>query len=368
MIRILILTETFAGYGHYKAAQALKKGLETVIPQIEVKIICTLPLISKKLEAFLGKCYLRILQLTPHIWGTIYQADARYSLQLRQMIKHILKPVLIPIIESVRPHVILCTHALCLSTCAMLKKKMKPSYRLGAVVTDFDIHPYWIESEVDFYLLSHSKIKQKLANQVPADIYDTGIPIDPSFAFTDHHPAEIRKKLGWAPDRLTILITGGGIGLGPLPKIIDTLAPLISQYPIQLVTVSGKNQQLLQQLKHLYHEPHFYHYGFVQTMPEFMTGADLIITKSGGLTCSEALARSLPLLINQPIPGQEEKNSLYLIEEKVAIRQDQVSLLSQEIVRFFESPSLLTYMKKRTQTIAKPYSAFHAAETITQYL
>lgn len=368
MKRILILTETFAGYGHYQAALALKKGIEMILPKVEAKIICTLPLISKKLENLLGTCYLQILQHTPKMWGTLYQADARYSLPIRQLLKHLLKPTLLSIIKSFRPNLIICTHALCLSTCAMLKSQKHFSYYLGAVITDFDIHPYWLESGVDFYLLSHFQLKQKLETFLSTHAYDTGIPIDPTFATSQKAPIQIRQKLGWALDRLTILIMGGGIGLGPYPQIVSTLIPVISHYPIQLVTISGKNELLFYKLKQQFQHPYVYHYGFVQNIPEFMAGADLIISKPGGLTCSEALASSLPILICKPLPGQEEKNSHYLVQAKVAIRQDCIAHLPKEIIRLTKFPSILSEMKKRAQTIAKPYSAIHAAKALSQYL
>lgn len=369
MNRVLILTETFAGYGHYHAALALKKGLERMGPGFDVNIVCTLPLISKNLESLLGNCYLRMLRYAPKMWGAAYESDARFNRWLRKLIKLQLAPKLIPIIEAARPQVIICTHALCLGACAMLKTKITPTFRLGAAVTDFNLHPFWMEPGVDFYLLSHPEMKQKLAQNLDVPSHVTGIPIDPSFSQPRPTPQEARKKMGWNPERLTVLVMGGGIGLGPLPHIMRSLHSLLPKYPFQLVTITGKNDRLRQELDRRYaQEPHVHCYGFVEQMAEIMAGADLILTKPGGMTSSEALASSLPLLICKPLPGQEEHNSHYLIHEQVAIRQDQIPLLPQELVRLIENPSLLETMRQRAKEIAKPHSAIHAAEIIAEYL
>ncbi|MBA4602504.1 MGDG synthase family glycosyltransferase [Thermoactinomyces mirandus] len=371
MDKILILTETVAGYGHYSAAYSLKKGLQLTYPKGKVQIICVLPLISKPLESFINKCYIQTLRYAPNLWGAAYQRDSQFSKLFRDPMGKFVANKLRTIIEETNPGVIVCTHAFCLSACAYLKSHSSSSnFRLGAVVTDFDVHSFWVHPAVDFYITAHDEIGMKISQKSnQADIYSTGIPINPDFSIRQKEKKEARRWIRIDPERFTVLLMGGGSGIGPLQSCISSLKQSIADHHAQLVIITGKNRALYGELsRQISNQRHVYLFSFVHNMVDFMCAADFIITKPGGMTSSEALATGLPMVICKPIPGQEENNSRFLLNKNVAIRQDEPKNLPREFSFFMEHPEPLHKMQSNASQVGKPQSAIHAAEIVTNYL
>lgn len=371
MDKILILTETVAGYGHYSAAYSLKQGLKMIYPEGEVRIICVLPLISRPLESFINKCYMQTLRYAPNLWGAAYQRDSRFSKLFRDPMGKFVANKLRNIIEGINPSVIVCTHAFCLSACAYLKShSLSGSFRLGAVVTDFDIHSFWIHPAVDFYISAHDEIGMKISQEgSQANIYPTGIPIHPDFSIRRKERQDARRCIRIDPERFTVLLMGGGSGIGPLQSCISALQQSLADHHIQLLIITGKNKALYEELsKQLRNQPHVYLFSFVHNMVDFMCASDFIITKPGGMTSSEALATGLPIVICKPIPGQEENNSRFLLDKNVAIRQDKPKNLPKDLSYFIEHPAPLFEMQSNAAQVGKPQSAINAAEIITNYL
>lgn len=371
MDKILILTETVAGYGHFSAASSLKKGLELKYPDSEVQIVCILPLISKQLESLINKCYLQTLRYAPNLWGACYQRDSRFSKLFRDPMGKFVAHKLRSIIEGFNPQVIICTHAFCLSACAYLKSHTSCNhFRLGAVVTDFDVHSFWVHPAVDFYITAHeeigSKIRQK-ENQ--ADIYDTGIPINPAFLTERKEKKEARKTIGIDPHLFTILLMGGGSGIGPLHSCLNALKKPAMNQEYQLLIITGRNQTLYNELsKELNNLSHVHLFPFVKNMVDFMCASDFIITKPGGMTSSEALATGLPMVICKPIPGQEENNSRFLLNKQVAIREDHPQHLPGQLSYFIGHPDPLHKMQSNAALVGKPASAIDGAQIVMNYL
>ncbi|MGA8943644.1 MAG: glycosyltransferase [Thermoactinomyces sp.] len=371
MDKILILTETVAGYGHYSAACSLKKGLELSYPEAEVQIVCILPLISKPLESFINKCYMQTLRYAPNLWGAAYQRDSRFSKLFRDPMGKFVANKLRLIIEETNPGVIVCTHAFCLSACAYLKEhSLSGNFRLGAVVTDFDVHSFWVHPAVDFYITAHDEIGTKITQKSgQANIYPTGIPIHPDFSIRQKEKKDARRTIQIDPDRFTVLLMGGGSGIGPLQSCIFSLKQSVTEQHVQLLIITGNNKELYRELsKQLDNHPYIYLFSFVHNMVDFMCASDFIITKPGGMTSSEALATGLPLVICKPIPGQEENNSRFLLDKNVAIRQDEPRNLPRELAFFIEHPEPLYRMKSNASLVGKPQSAIEAAEIVMNYL
>lgn len=371
MDKILILTETIAGYGHYSAASSLEKGITLEYPESEVQIVCILPLISKQLESFINKCYLQTLRYAPNLWGACYQRDSQFSKLFRDPMGKFVAHKLRSIIEGIKPQVIICTHAFCLSACAYLKSHTScNSFRLGAVVTDFDVHSFWVHPAVDFYITAHEEIGLKIREKgSQADIYNTGIPINPAFFMEQKEKKEARKQIGIDPDRFTILLMGGGSGIGPFNSCLNALKNLALKQDYQLLIITGNNQTLYDELSHeLKNLSHAYLFPFVHNMVDFMCASDFIITKPGGMTSSEALATGLPMVICKPIPGQEENNSRFLLNKQVAIREDQPQHLPEQLAYFIEHPDPLHKMQTNATLVGKPGSAIHGAQIVMNYL
>jgi processive 1,2-diacylglycerol beta-glucosyltransferase len=369
MERVLILTETVAGSGHYNAARALEKALKMKRPNIHVTIACVLPIISRSLESLVGTFYLGTLKYAPALWGAAYGKERFFNRLFRSPLGAVIAARLRSLMDEVKPRAVICTHALPLAACARLKREGF-GFRLGAAVTDFSVNSFWIEPEVDFYLLAHEDLAVQIRSRNgQSTLYATGIPIDPAFSLTGRNKKSVRKALGLHPDRMTLLFLGGGEGLGPLHPCLRHLTSQLSGLPVQLLVVTGKNRRLYDELSGKYrHLPWLHLFRFVHNMDAFMSAADLMIGKPGGMTCSEALASGLPMLIVRPIPGQEEHNSRFLLEKQVALRQDHPKHVPASLLSVMESAETLEQMKRRALHLGKPRSALDAADAVLEQL
>jgi processive 1,2-diacylglycerol beta-glucosyltransferase len=196
------------------------------------------------------------------------------------------------------------------------------------VTTDFETHRLWVNQPTEHYFTATSEGAAYLTHWgVPAkDISVTGIPVHPVFA-VDKPRAECLTRQGLTGDRPVVLQLAGGFGVGPVESILNGI--LAIQRPLEIVLVTGKNQALREQLASLNppdrHRLHVL--GFTDQMDELLIAADLVVSKPGGLTTSETLARGAAMAIVNPIPGQESRNSDYLLEQGAAIKINNIATL-----------------------------------------
>ncbi|MBA2123415.1 hypothetical protein B9J78_00480 [bacterium Unc6] len=202
-----------------------------------------------------------------------------------------------------------------------LKSKGEISASLIAVITDFDAHPYWFSKYVDEFIIPTEEMKEEFISYgIEANrIHAFGIPIHPGFSKTQNKLA-LKTKLGMRKDLPTILVMGGGWGLGPIEKIVQHLNG--SKMALQLIIVAGKNEALYDKLKKISPEPNISikNFGYVNNIDELMEISDIAITKPGGLVASELLTKGLPAVLIDVIDGQERANGNYLISKGVACR------------------------------------------------
>ncbi|QKG84860.1 glycosyltransferase [Kroppenstedtia pulmonis] len=370
MDKIVILTETIGGNGHYQAAKALKKGLNQVEPSLDITISCGLPQFSSQLESLVRWGYLNTLQFAPGLWGAAYSREEELSHAFRSTLGNMLAGKIKKHLDEIRPQVVICTHAFCLSAAGTVKEQSPYSFQLGAAITDFDVNGFWFHPSVDFYLVAHEFLSKKLQNKyhvAAKQIYETGIPIDPAFSESYGDKKIIRRALGLQEEPFTLLLMGGGVGLGPLAQVMEQLKK--KQSDLQLVAVTGKNEGLLNRLKNRFDkEPDVHVLGYVEGMADWMRASDLIVSKPGGLTSSEALATGLPLLICRPIPGQEERNSQFLTKHRVAFRQDQPRSIPRLIHPLVQDHHRIEKMSNRAKQLGKPSSSLDAAQIVLDHL
>jgi len=251
-----------------------------------------------------------------------------------------------------------------------LKAKERLKSRQVVIVTDFDVHAMWLVHHYEQYFVAIDEARAYLeAIGIPADkITVSGIPIDPVFAQTKDK-IEMRKKHQLDLERTTILLSAGGFGVGSVEPLIAALKPV--QYPIQVVAICGRNEDLRKRLarsaaktksdEKVLLKP----VGYTREMDEYMSAADLVLGKPGGLTTSEALAKGLAFIIVNPIPGQEERNSDHLLEAGVAIRSNNLPTLSYKLDRLLGNPQLLKRMQAQSQQLGRPNAARAIVERIT---
>ncbi|PTM59357.1 MGDG synthase family glycosyltransferase [Desmospora activa] len=364
--RVLLLTETIGGSGHYQAAKAIRAGLKRVDPHVQVKIECGLSHFSPSLEICIRHFYLNTLRFVPNLWGVAYQRERTWSQWFQTPLGEVLSAKLSRLLTQYQPDVVVCTHAFCLGAMGRLKEKNRLHFRLGAAITDFAANAFWMHPAVDFYLVAHESLAENIHTvfHVPRErLWATGIPIDPRFADETEEKTSLKQKMGIDPAAFTVLLMGGGVGLGPLEQ---AMASFQREMPTgELIVVTGRNKRLLERLSSRYRgEPGVHLVGYTHKIREWMNASDLIVSKAGGLTSSEALAVGLPIMICRPIPGQEERNSRFLTNHRVALRQDRPASIPRHIYPLMQAPQRWEEMRIRASRLGKPHSALDAAEVI----
>jgi processive 1,2-diacylglycerol beta-glucosyltransferase len=277
--------------------------------------------------------------------------------RLRRALARLTAPRFARQLKKFSPDIVLCTHFLPLEIVGAWRgtTRREPFPLTISVVTDFEAHALWMEPGVDLYCVAAEETKARLvARGVPADnAVVTGIPIAARFS-GKIDIADVQKRLGWRDDLPTLLVLGGGFGMGPVAKILGALDTL--ETAVQVVVVCGRNEALRRQLaaEDRRHPTHLL--GFVTNMHELMAVADLVITKPGGLTSSEALAMGRPIVVLDPIPGQEAANSDFLLEHGAAIKANRVEDLPYRLQKLLGSPKLRE-MARAAATLGKPDAA-----------
>jgi len=224
-----------------------------------------------------------------------------------------------------------------------------------SVVTDFEAHALWMDSCVDMYCVAAEETKARLVARGAAaeSVIATGIPISAKFS-SKVEPKVVRGTLGLRDDQPVLLVLSGGFGMGPVAEILAELDKVAR--PFQTVVVTGRNEELRRDLAAQDHKHPTHVLGYASNMHELMTVSDLVITKPGGLTSSEALALGKPLFILNPIPGQEAANSDFLLERGAAAKVNRVEDLPYRIERLIGSKKLVE-MSKAARSLGRPAAA-----------
>jgi processive 1,2-diacylglycerol beta-glucosyltransferase len=238
------------------------------------------------------------------------------------------------------------------------KKTYGSSIPLVGILTDYVPHSFWLYDEVDYYVVPAPEVGERLRKKgIPArKIKPFGIPIDPKF----NEPVDkgkVLQKLNLLPGIKNVLVMGGGQGLGPIKTIIDSLEKVKTGF--QAVIVTGTNKKLYNSLKKRLrnYKKDVAVMGYVNNIHELMGISDIIISKPGGITTSEALAKGLPMIIIKPIPGQEENNTVYLTGKNAAIKLDDPREAGRVVEDLLSDGEILKRFGASAGAIGKPNSS-----------
>ncbi len=361
-MKVLIIYAS-AGAGHRKAAEALYKSFEqSVIKDLSVTKIDALDYTTALFKKSYPSVYIFLVTYVPFIWGLFYHfLNYRPFIPIIRHVRHFFNAIqgkaLIEYVKKENPDVVICEHFFSAELISYLKTKLLYKGVVICGVTDFGVHQFWINPGTDYYLAACQKTKEELIEKGIAQekIIITGIPIEEKFS-NRLLQEKIRVQLGLATDKFTVLVTSGGFGVGPIEEIVRILDKLDED--IQIAVVCGKNERLCQMLKNGSYSKTVKIFGYVHNMDAFMEAADVIVTKSGGLTVSESLAKALPMIIMKPIPGQETSNAEIIEMYNIGFRLMEVKDIGAYIKRLLANDSkLLKEMKENAQKLAKPQAA-----------
>jgi processive 1,2-diacylglycerol beta-glucosyltransferase len=377
-LKILIATMT-AGGGHLAAAAALEETWRALPSRDTVKQLDLEKLYSALHRKLHSGGYARLVKSAPELWGIVFKTtdDPEVAGKLNKLQKLFpgrSRKRFVEYLEEFRPEVVLCTHYAPLEILGQLKRKAneaahKSRSKSGkssrvtqpwkpfvvSVVTDFEAHAMWMDAGVDLYCVAARETAARLiARGAEKDsIVATGIPVAAKFGAKVNAHA-VRKAMGLRDDLPTLLVLSGGFGMGPVGNILTALDKVPREF--QTVVVCGRNEELRRELAAQDRKHPTRVLGFASNMHELMTIADLILTKPGGLTSSEALALGKPLFILDPIPGQEAANSDFLLERGAAAKVNRVEDLPFRLEQLLGSTKLIE-MAKAARALGRLKSA-----------
>ncbi|HSB68142.1 MAG TPA: glycosyltransferase [Candidatus Methylomirabilis sp.] len=364
--RSAMVLSAAAGAGHVRSAEALVSAFRLQgIPARHVEVLKhTNPLFRR----VYSDLYVELVNRQPQLLGYLYHAlDRPWRFEKRRLtLDRLNTRPLVRLLQRENPSLAICTHFLPAEILVYLRKRRVLHVPVGVVVTDFDAHAMWLYRDVDWYFVACEETKVHLAalGIPPETIHVTGIPIDSAFAVPTPK-REMRLQLGLELDRTTILVSAGGFGMGPIESLVRALHAI--RRPVQLVVVCGRNAALERRLNGVQGVVHPMRVlGYTTEMDRWMSAADLLVGKAGGLTSSEALARGLVLVLVNPIPGQEERNSDHFLEEGAAIRCNNLPALGWKIDTLLGDEARFARMQQAVMHLARPHAASDIVSIVTR--
>jgi processive 1,2-diacylglycerol beta-glucosyltransferase len=360
-MRILIATIT-AGGGHLAAAAALDEAWRASRPDDVIERIDLLKFFSPLHRKIHSDGYLTLIERAPEIWGMVFAKTdnpkvARTMNKLKRLFPSNSRQKFERHVRQFKPDAVLCTHYLPLELLGHRRKKEKDCLApmTVSVITDFEAHALWMDSCVDLYCVAAGEAKARLVARGASaeNIVATGIPIAAKFS-SKPDARTVRKTYGLRDDLRVLLVLSGGFGMGPVAEILAELDKVPHEF--QTVVVTGRNEELRRDLAAQDRKHPTHVFGFASNMHELMAVSDLVITKPGGLTSSEALAMGKPLFILNPIPGQEAANSDFLLERGAAGKVNRVEDLPYRIEQLLGSKKL-AQMAAAAKALGRPQAA-----------
>ncbi len=366
--KLLVLSASY-GEGHQQAAVAIRDALTNMSPHTEVKIVDYMRSVHPMLDSVMKYCYLNSVRFAPALYGWFYKGTSQIppSSIIQRQLNSLGIDEMEETLREFKPDVVLATFPTPAGVVSHLKQQGKVDVPLATVITDHAIHSQWIHPFTDAYFVGSEYVRKGLvARGIPSDIiHVTGIPVRPAFLQSFDRDA-LCKKYGLRPDIPTVLVMGGGYGvMGDVDQICEELFQY--PYPVQVIVVAGKNKRMKMQLDEAVKAATrpVWVYGFVSEVYELMAVSDLMLTKAGGLTISEALAVQLPMLLYRPIPGQEVQNAKFLVRAGVAVLARNRKQVSEHLYDLLvKNPGKRALMKEKALKVRKVNSAEDIAEIL----
>jgi processive 1,2-diacylglycerol beta-glucosyltransferase len=372
--RVLVLAAS-VGAGHLRAAQAVELALRQTLPDATVRNIDVLEFTNAAFRRIYGKAYLDLVNKAPHVLGYFYDLMDQPSTsgknrrdRFRLALEKLNLRSFVRFLGEEPWDLVINTHFLPAEIIASLRQRDGLNLPQVTVTTDFETHRLWVNQPCDHYFTATEEGAQYLHHWgVPkANTTAVGIPIHPVFAAPKDRKTCCAKH-GLTGDRPVALQLAGGFGVGPIEQIYRALLDI--EVPLEVVVITGKNEKAKAQLEAV--APPARHrtkvMGFTSEIDELMAAADLVVSKPGGLTTSETLARGAAMVIVNPIPGQESRNSDFLLENGAAIKVNNVATLAYKVTALLREPERLARLKEAARRLSRPRAAFDVVERALKF-
>lgn len=362
MKKIMILYASVGG-GHYRAADGIKKYIDEKYPnEYEVELIDGLNYVSKTVDKIVIKSYVNMARYSPKIWSKIYKTgEESHSLAtFSNGVQNLLSHKLYELFEKQDPDIVISTHYFMTEMVACLKRKGKSNCKLAVILTDYASHKFWLSSKqcVDMYFVANEAMKYSLMHEEVQErkIHVTGIPVRPEF-LKEYNKEAILEEFGFTKDNPILLVFGGGqYGMSDSSKLFKGILDI--NQDVQIIAIAGKSEDTKKTLENLASKSHkkVKILGFTDRVAELMSIADFVISKPGGLTTTEILVSNVPFIIFNPVPGQEEENSWFLVNNGAGFRIYDLNKTTPFLEQLLNDKYRIENMKLMQKHIAKPNS------------
>lgn len=373
MKKILIFYGSYGG-GHLSAAKTICSYLENNYKDdVKVEIVDCIEYINKYINKVSTEAYKELAKKAPWAWKHVYNNSQAGALSyISSTTNKLMSHKLNSLLQQIKPDLIVSTHPFATQMCAVLKQKDKINCKLATILTDYHIHNQWLVlyKNVDYFFVANDQMKIDMISKGVSDhrIFVTGIPISEKFLMS-YDKNKIFKEFDLSPNKDTVLFFAGGeygLGRNTTYTILKILIRLFKD--LQVVAISGKNKKMKQKFNNLVESTHSENrikiLEYTDKVPELMSISMGVLTKAGGLTLTEALVSNLPIAIINPIPGQEEENAEYIVNNGAAIwikKGDSIVRVFKYISRNKEK---INDMKEKTKLLAKPNSTKDICEIL----
>lgn len=366
-LRKVLIISASVGAGHDQAGYALKTEIQRRYSKVQTEFV---DFMDNKytFNNLLKEVYLEMLECAPGLYNFMYQIAARSgnsASNAKYVLFKTMQHHMQELFTQYQPELVIVTHPFPCGAAASIRRNGGCAIPLVAVVTDFSFHGMWFFHEVDEYFVATEDLYQAFVDRGMSysRVHITGIPVKQEFG-QNRDVTMVRSQWGLSSDKPLVLLMGGGLGLGSIEEALVSLDKLDQQ--IQVVAVAGKNNSLFNSLVNIASQMHqsIKVVGFVDNIPELMAISDVLITKPGGLTISEAMAVGLPMVFYKSLPGQEEENSRYMTSCRIALKASSPNVLVKTLSRLLSHPQELHTLKERSRQLGRPHSAEHIVDII----
>lgn len=363
--RRFLLMHITTSSGHHRASHAIAETLTRLDPHAAVADHDAFQYVNRFVRWTVTRTYSSLIRHQPDIWEYVYDNPSihRRIQHFRTLLHRYHASKLQRVLETLRPDAIACTQAYPCGMVADFKKHHGVDTPLIGVLTDYAPHLYWFHDTVDAYVVPSEQVRQRfLTHGIDASrVRVLGIPIDLQFTEPVDREATARR-FGLDLKRPLLLLMGGGGGFGQLRDLVLSLDFL--PHACQLVVITGTNRSLLVWLRGQRFRHAVVGLGYTDEIPALMRMATLLISKPGGLTTSEALASQLPIVIVNPIPGQEAYNARFLLSQGAAVQASSPETVRQTVRDLLDNPDRLEALRRRAAELAHPSAALDVAKLL----
>jgi processive 1,2-diacylglycerol beta-glucosyltransferase len=374
MPRLLILHAS-VGTGHQRAAEALAEAFMRK-QDGEVRIEDALDYGSELFRRAYSRSYIDMSEGSPLLWRLFFEStDAsapewiEVTNRLRSLVERLGITRLERLVRTSAPEAIVCTHFLPVELLLRLKRQGRLPQPLYCIVTDFFPHAFWVTPGIDGYFVGSEMTRDLLAARgvTPSIIRVSGIPIDPAIS-DPKELADMRAQHGFPIDKPLVTLFGGGLNVQRVRSIVEGI--LASDICGTLAVVAGRNDALTDALDGLVNGPsiRLQVLGFIDYVDDLVVASDLVISKAGGLIVSEVLARGTPMLLIDPIPGQEEWNADYVVSSGAGVQLRMVESVPDTVRQLLLHHDRLAALRAGAQEAGRPRAALDIAEQVLHEL